>query len=39
MRRGCCRSGCRLRSYSGLTRCGRGRLGFARTGYEQHSEH
>ncbi len=30
MRRRCCRSGCWLRSYSRLTRRGRGRLGLAR---------
>ena len=40
MRRCCCRSGgWWLRSYSSLTRCGRGRLGFARTGGQHHREH
>ena len=40
MRRCCCRSGgWWLRSDSSLTRCGRSRLGFARTGGQHHREH
>ena len=40
MRGCCCRSGGRwLRSYRSLTRCGRGRLGLARTGGQHHREH